>query len=92
MFTIWRGEWYPLVYRKKSHTHTHTQALYRGYRLRSRLRKLLENIHANGEEQTSDNVGGVADDDVMGGASVEVNFEEEIIVDYLDEVINYQYS
>ena len=80
-----------------THTHTytqsltHTQAHYKGYRLRSRLRKLLENVrYTDGKEQISDSVGGVGDqgDDVMGGANVEVNFEEEIIVDYLDEVSN----
>ncbi len=51
------------------------QAHYRGYRLRAKLRMVLENVHL------ANNVFGEG-----AGSEDEIDFEEEIIVDYLDEV------
>ena len=56
------------------------QANYRGYSLRTRLRRVLENARYTDE--------GCAPRDRCEGGEGEdnVDFEEEIVVDYLDEV------
>ena len=56
-----------------THTHTHTQAYYRGYRLRRRLCAVLERAHHTEVTEREED-------------EEEVDYEEEIKLDYLDEV------